>query len=280
MIVTGKPAGESGKGVIHPEDAMRFIVDALAKNPQEFKNYGYDLYLIRAAERFATDVEGLQDHTGAQGRVYELSTVFFNVGWELCRRGILRPGVWRHGEQMTEEGSAGYGYSLTPYGKSWLASEDRHLFVPTEPERFAVLLEKYRARFGAGFHQRAQEALRCYDANAYLASCAMTGAAAESILLAAAIAVKDEVTVMKEYRSSSGRRKVENIILHGKDDLRAELLNQLSVLKYWRDDASHGTTSPISNEEAFVALAMLLRLAQFVEDNWSRITATPAVSTS
>lgn len=56
VVLDAKPHGQTGKDQIHPEDAMRFIVDALAKNSQEFKSYGYDLYVINAVERFVTDL--------------------------------------------------------------------------------------------------------------------------------------------------------------------------------------------------------------------------------
>jgi hypothetical protein len=273
MILDAKPHGQSGKESLHQEDAMRFIVDTMAKNPEEFKNYGYDVYMTRAAERYVASVENIREHSEAQRRMYEISPTFFDAAWELCKRGIVRPGIRSWGEQMTDDGSAGNGFSLTPFGRNWLQSEERHLYVPTEPERFAELLENYKTRFGAGFHQRAQEALRCYNANAHLASCVMSGAAAESILLAVAFLVKDETTVLKEYNSSRGRKKVEDIILRGKDELRAELMNHLFLLKYWRDNSAHGATTPISEREAFTALAILLRLAQFVEDNWTRLTA-------
>lgn len=272
MLMDSKPHGQSGKEVVHQEDAMRFIVDALAKNPQEFKNYGYDVYMTKAAQRYVATIEKVPEHEGAQRRMYEISPTFFDVAWELCKRGILRPGVRSWGEQATDDGSAGNGFSLTPFGRHWLQSEEKHLYVPTEPERFAELLEHYKSRFGAGFHQRAQEALRCYNANAHLASCAMSGAAAESILLAVAFQIKDEAVILKEYNSSRGRKKVEDIILRGKDELRTELMNHLFLLKYWRDNSSHGATTPIAEREAFTALAILLRLAQFVEDNWDRFT--------
>jgi hypothetical protein len=42
----------------------------------------------------------------------------------------------------------------------------------------------------------------------------MSGAAAESIMLSTAIAIKgNEDEVLKEYMTASGRRKIENIII-------------------------------------------------------------------
>ena len=52
----------------------------------------------------------------------------------------------------------------------------------------------------------------CYTAGAYQACCAMVGAATESALLRVAIEKDgDEEAVIREYRSASGRRKLENL---------------------------------------------------------------------
>jgi hypothetical protein len=50
------------------------------------------------------------------------------------------------------------------------------------------VLQPFIGRFGDGFAQRAAEASRCHRTTNYLACCVMAGAAAESILLAVAIA--------------------------------------------------------------------------------------------
>ncbi len=194
---------------------------------------------------------------------------FYAAGWELCRRGILRPGVREYGAQVTEQGSAGSGYSITPFGRQWLAEADRDDYVPTEPGRFAQLLSQYRERFGDGYHERAQEAVRCYGAHAYLACCAMSGAAAESILLAMAIAKSDEAGVLKQYMAAAGRRRVENIVI-GKvrEQLRAEYHGYTSLLKYWRDAAAHGRFSEVTDNESYTSIALLLRFAMFANDNW------------
>jgi hypothetical protein len=102
--------------------------------------------------------------------------------------GEYSAGVREYGEQATPEGTAGNGYSITPFGQQWLAEADRDTFVPTEPERFGKMLAQHQSRFGAGFQSRGQEAVRCYGAHAYLACCVMAGAAGESILLSTAIA--------------------------------------------------------------------------------------------
>jgi hypothetical protein len=59
--------------------------------------------------------------------------------------------------------------------------------------------------------------------------------------------------------------------------LTASIVNQftvaLSVLHYWRDDASHGVMTTISEIEAHASLLQLLRLAQFASDHWDKLTS-------
>jgi len=68
---------------------------------------------------------------------------------------------WPDSSQSAEPGSAGSGYSVTPFGTQWLSESNADLFVPTEPERFGGLLDPFKNRFGPAFHERAQEAIRC-----------------------------------------------------------------------------------------------------------------------
>lgn len=256
------------------EDATTLLVEWLRKPDHgDFGRYGYDVFVPHLLRHYLERKEGLQHHD-LERRVRELMPAFFAAGWELCRRGILRPGVREYGAQATDQGNAGSGYSITPFGRQWLAEADRDDYVPTEPGRFAQMLSQYRERFGAGYHERAQEAVRCYGAHSYLACCAMSGAAAESILLAMAVAKSDPEEVLKQYMAASGRRHVENIVI-GKvrGPLRSEYQGYTSLLKYWRDAAAHGRASGVNDNEAYTAIALLLRFAMLANDNWSEFIA-------
>jgi len=44
------------------------------------------------------------------------------------------------------------------------------------------------------------------------------------------------------------------------------------LIKYWRDAAAHGAPTNISDNEAYTALAALLRFALFANDNWEELT--------
>ena len=257
---------------MHIEDAERLIIRWIREKPRVgYSNYGYDVYLSNVICWYLHE-SGERDQQAVLDPELSIPTLwpaFVAAAWELCRRGVIRPGVRQLHTQSTEQGSAGEGYSVTPFGVQWAAESDRDDFVPTEPQRFAQMLAPYVKRFGPGFHERAQEAVRCYGAHAYLACCAMCGASAESILLAAAIAKRGDDYVLKTYASAAGRSRVQtDLLVHVPEALRQEFNNLSILLRYWRDEAAHGKPSGIADNEAYTSLALLLRLAKFVDENW------------
>jgi hypothetical protein len=198
---------------------------------------------------------------------------FYDAVWTLCRMGVLRPATLPTGVSTELVGTR---FSVTPYGRQWLTDVSGLECIPTEYGRFAQLLASHAPRFGNGYHSRSQEALACYRAHTFLACCAMCGAAAESITLALAIALAgDEATVLTEYRRASGRSAIERRLMAGRNShIQSTLPSFLSLLAYWRDDASHGDQSLIQEEQAFIALLLLLRFAQFADSRWEEL-ATP-----
>lgn len=165
------------------EDASHWLVRSLRLSADPtHSNYGYDLFIPNLMFDYLRTNEGAAEWSAAIPRMREISPLFFAAAWELCRRGILRPGVVVWGEQATDQGSAGSGFSVTPFGRSWLAESDRDDYVPTEPGRFVEMLKPSAQRFGPAFQARGLEAVRCYGAHCYLACCAMCGAAAETVL--------------------------------------------------------------------------------------------------
>lgn len=255
------------------DDATKLLVHLVrSPNHGNYGSYGYDIYLSTALRVYLERSYQLPSWDLDQS-IKPLMPELYAAAWELCRRGILRPGISHYGAQATDAGGSGEGYSITPFGKQWLAESDKDDFVPVEPERFGQMLAPFQARFGVAFSERAQEAIRCYGAHAYLASCAMCGAAAEAIMLATAIAKADEETILKEYLGAGGRKKVENrIVGQRRKELVSEFQGYLGLLKYWRDEAAHGGRSGIGDNEAFTSLAMLLRFALFTDTHWSELT--------
>jgi hypothetical protein len=258
------------------EDAMSLLIRWL-RSPDHgnYGSFGYDVYLPAIVRTYLHKEKRIQSQYDQEPLVTEMMPMLYAAAWDLCRRGVIRPGINRFGAQATDDGNAGNGYSITPFGKQWLSEKDQDTFVPMEPERFAQMLTPYKDRFGASFYERAQEAIRCYGAHAYLACCAMCGAATEAIILAVAIRKANETEVIKEYLTANGRRKIENIILgQARQQLRDEYRGYTTLLKYWRDSAAHGAPSNINDNEAYTALALLLRFSMFVNDNWSELIGT------
>ncbi len=257
------------------EDAITYILSWLrAGSPSRYSNYGYDIYLTNVIENYIQETTSGLSPSDEHGLTEELFPVFVDAAWILCGRGIIRPGVREYQAQSTEQGTSGVGYSLTSFGRQWLQDEQEDFFVPTEPGRFASMMKPFRSKFGDGFFERSQEAIKCYGAHAFLACCSMCGAAAESILLVAAIEkVGNEEEVLKKYRTSQGRSRIENILVgQANQHLQREVKGLTELLKYWRDEASHGTASSISDNEAYTSLMMLLRFAILVNQNWQVLT--------
>ena len=259
---------------MNEEDAANLLIGWLRQPIHgQYSSYGYDIYLPNLT-RIHYQNEFPQDQQALERKVREVMPALFAAGWELCRRGILRPGVHSYNAQATADGNAGAGYSITPFGWRWLEERGHDDFVPTEPGRFAEMLNHFRDRFGVGFHQRSQEAIRCYGAHAFLACAVMCGAAAESVILATAIAKHGKAKVLSEYRTASGRRKVENLTVgNARTQIQDEYRGYTTLLKYWRDKSAHGTRSDIQDNEAYTSLAMLLRLCKFADDNWAELTS-------
>jgi hypothetical protein len=197
---------------------------------------------------------------------------FYDAAWDLCRIGVLRPGAFAPvGQEMAA--AVGDQFVITEFGREWLqAAQHRPVLAPT---RLGEVLQALGGRFGAGYAQRITEAVNTYRAQNYLSTCTMAGAAAESLLLATAIAKrKDEADVLRTYNGRSGRLEVTRLVTASLSASVGDRFKAaLNVLHYWRDDAGHGTATTISEIEAHSALTQLLRLAQFTSDHWDVLTA-------
>lgn len=149
------------------DDAYLILVDQLRKGTSvAHPQYGYDVYIPQVIYAHLKSENPRADSNEIQRRTIDLSPYFYAAAWELCRRGILRPGVKQMNTRVTDDGTGGNGYSITPAGRDWLAEPDKETFIPTEPFRFQQLLQPFEDRFGPGFRERAQEAARCYRAHA------------------------------------------------------------------------------------------------------------------
>jgi len=118
-------------------------------------------------------------------------------------------------------------------GRSWIEQGAPDVFL-VDPDRLSQMFDKLSPRFGPGFLPRATEAVRCHRFGAYLGCCAMSGAAAESILLAVAIAKSgDERTTLATYQTAKGRRRViESIVGQAGQAIAGAFRNATGLLSY------------------------------------------------
>jgi hypothetical protein len=195
---------------------------------------------------------------------------FYDAAWELCRTGVLRPGEFAP-RGMSHPKMFGDQYVITPFGRKWLQSAKDRPFI--DSSRLALLLDTFSDRFGDGYAQRAKEAVTTYRTTNWLAACVMAGAAAESILIALAVNKSgDEEKILAIYNGPAGRKRTTKLLLEGvRASLQQQLEDALFVLHYWRDNASHGVATEITEIQAHASLMQLLRLAQFADKNWGSL---------
>lgn len=232
--------------------------------------YAYDIaysWLLKANP-------GVSQHQQDFERLKEqLVAIVVEAAWELIRRGGLRPG----GLTFPDTNASDPGrFCLTARGREWLATADESHYIIMQSSALRAVFEGLCSRFNEGFAQRSAEAVRCREADAYLACCVMCGAAAESVLLSLAVAkIKDEKKVLNEYLSSGGRgRVINNLVGQEPKPIADDFKKRMVVIAFWRDDAAHGLGSPITAPEADFTLRELLLLAQFATHHWERLTQT------
>lgn len=213
---------------MHYEDALKFLVEGLAKQPNEFfENLDsppdFDVWLPRAVIAFVAETEGkdaslLLLETLRTNEYRPVWIAFYDAASELCRRGIFRASelcpqaVSDHARRRP-----GDGYSITVAGREWLNNANARYF-PTAPGRYVQALQRPATVLGGGFLQRAGEAAGCHSSGNYLACCAMCGAAAEATLLAIATEkTGNRELVLNKYEQSGGREKVTRLIFSPRD---------------------------------------------------------------
>jgi hypothetical protein len=238
---------------------------------ESMATYGFDVFLPNLITNYLSS-NGIERDQQGQFK-HRIAPIFLNAAWEMCLRGILRPS-WSNLNDQHPTGP-GYGYSYTEEGRKWL--QDPALgAVLYSTGRMGELFAQYRARFGDGYHERAQESLRCYSARAYFGCCAMCGAAAESILLKLAIQkLNDEEKALQIYHGRQGRKELKDKVLElgqKPEGIRNELGAGFTILSYWRDDAAHGSALNVTSTQANVAMQMLCLFALAADKHWDYLT--------
>ena len=264
---------------MHFDEAFEFLVSHLASMEPKtapgarVSTHGGDIWMPDIGWTYwasRIDRTDGRQYTGPSDLGEQHMAPLYEAAWELARIGVLRPGEAAPVGRAIAK-SFGDLYTITGFGRDWLRQTRKAGVI--DPSRLAQVLESFR-QFGGGYVQRATEAVRTYRTGNYLATCVMSGAAAESILLALAIKkVGDEAKVLSDYNAAGGRRRITKRILGNVSPaLGAQFEAALQVLHFWRDNAGHGTSTTISEIEAHSSLTQLLRLAQFATDRWDQLT--------
>ncbi len=263
---------------MHFDDAYEVLIKYLAVLPESKgrgartgagQAHGGDLWIPHVVQGYWQSLPNASEElTDDQFRP------FYDAAWELCRIGVLRPGEFAPRGWATDASLfSGDTFSITKFGRAWL--KDASGRPITDPSRLAQALQGFGERFGGGYTQRATEAVRCHRAGNYLAACVMAGLAAESILLALAIAkIGEEAKVLVEYNATGGRRRlIKRMTAGAPPQLGTQIETALQALGHGRDGTGHGTMTVVSEVEAHSRLTELLRLAQLAHDHWTELMA-------
>lgn len=113
--------------------------------PGDLASYDFGVYLPKFLRYLEVE----------RNEQYEVSKILLDTAWGLCRRGVLRPGSEYFLEDKQPQVQSELGFSVTSFGKKWI-HEGEDVFVPTEPERFAEMIEPFKDIFGDGYYERAQ----------------------------------------------------------------------------------------------------------------------------
>lgn len=243
----------------------REIVEGNRQSPREC-----NVYLYAACKEFVIK-RGAPPHN-EDPHIKSVGAVFHSAAWELCLKGVLRPGAITDPMGSEYRPTLGSHFSVTERGKMWLLNPIAGQPFSLANSAMQTIVESHRARFGDGFYERAVEAIACLENGTYLAACVMCGAAVESILLVTAVAIcNDEALVLKRYRQASGREELRKIIIKNDNSLSKHIDPGFAILSRWRDEAAHGQIADIGHAEALVALYTVISLAQHIGGRWDSI---------
>lgn len=198
--------------------------------------------------------------------------------WDLCQKNILRPGVSHINNTVSTLSTVNDGYAVTEYGKNWLTTYDMADLLPADPHKLSSVFAQHQTLYGHNYYKRAKEAVNCYLSGNYLACCVMCGAATESILLSAAFIKRDRDSVLAEYKSTRGRRRIENLLFgQSPTEIKGRYSKYTDLISYWRDETGHGHDTDVDCDEAFISMLTLLRFAVFIKDHWEEVTGCSTV---
>jgi hypothetical protein len=252
------------------EKALEFVTE-LMRGQQNIGHQYYDVHLPTLIGLYVSQRIPPAPGVGIDQNLIEaIAGPFVSATWTLCRFGVLRPGPNQLDSFGQFRGEA-TGYCYTEFGRRWL--KETPPILPTFPNKLTDLLLGFGKQFGDAYRLRCNDAVLAHNGLAYYACCAMVGAAAEAILLTAAVKKLGEDKATKLYFNKNGRSNLlKSLLGQQRDSLRNDFMRHTELITYWRDQSSHGHQTGISENEAYVALSGLLRFAHFAADHWDELT--------
>jgi hypothetical protein len=137
---------------MHVDDASAFIVDFLQtpRRGDGYPTYGYDIWLPNVIATYIIEVEHSTEHLQDlrhSRRATELSPLFYDAAWSLCRLGVFRPGIKDARGPGAADGASADGYSLSAVGRSWVEQGASAVFL-ADPDRLSQMFDKLAPQFG------------------------------------------------------------------------------------------------------------------------------------
>lgn len=113
---------------IHFDDALGWLVERLSEiawmpgSLPLWRTAEAAVALVELIDRYWIGRDSRPDHRRAQADD-PYCRPFYDAAWELCRRGILRPGRVAPRNQRQADGT-GHWFSITDFGKRWPTEGD------------------------------------------------------------------------------------------------------------------------------------------------------------
>ena len=129
---------------------------------------------------------------------------------------------------------------------SGIARHESPAYIPTDPGRVASLLTSRHDLLAPFMSMRANDAAPVIRSPVLHACCAMIGAAAESIVLAAGVQKLTEPAALKLYHGTHGRKSLQRkrYFANCPEYVAKEFRLHAGLIDlFWRDQSSHASPS-------------------------------------
>lgn len=257
------------------ESITKIIISHLQKQVKNGSKY--TVSNVTDAWHFLVNEELIKQVLQVKDLSNEVKGLFVDTCWYLALQGIIRPStIYPYTITGGTWGANGMNFSITESGKEWLEKHTGEYFIFTTAVQYTELIKPFSSNFEEAFMIRSKEAASCYQSCNYYATCAMAGAATESIILSiGAKKLGSEEEVKKSYRNAGGRKNLLKKIMDGLyKDLKDSFDNYTGMLTYWRNESAHASNNNITKFDALNSLEKLLNFSRLVHTKWDSFSKT------